>query len=119
MMENGTSFFIHHLLFNSAFHYKNMDPINRDEVQKALVSLSIERTLRAISNATCEEVGNRLYAKYKCYFVDCLEHPEYLKDILDQIFGPSHESIIQSIERFLGELADKKPIAEFLAVIRG
>ncbi|MBI3639512.1 MAG: hypothetical protein HY223_04265 [Thaumarchaeota archaeon] len=85
--------------------------------RKALVSLAIEKALLEIGNAALEEVGNSLYSKYRCYFIDCLEHPEYLKDVLNQIFGLSHDSIIQSIEKNLGDLAHQKPITEFLVAI--
>ena len=37
-------------------------------VKDALISLSIERSLSEISEAVCENVGNKLYKKYKCYF---------------------------------------------------
>lgn len=95
-----------------------MAPLSSGDAQKALVSLAIEKALLEIGNAALEEVGNRLYAKYKCYFIDCLEHPDYLKDTLDEMFGLCHDSIIQSIERYLAEFVHEKPITKFLAVIR-
>jgi phage regulator Rha-like protein len=49
--------------------------------------------------------------------MDCLEHPEYLKDVLNQVFGRSHDSIIKSIEKNLAEFANQRPIAEFLAAM--
>lgn len=87
--------------------------IESGDVRKALISLAIENALLEVSNATLEEVGNRLYAKYHSYFMDCLEHPEYLNDILNQVFGPSHESIIKSIKKNLDAFADQKPIQNF------
>ena len=94
-----------------------MVDISSHDARKALVSLAIEKSLLEVGNATLIEVGNILYSKYQCYFIDCLEHPEYLKDVLNQIFGPSHHSIIQSIEKNLGEFAHQEPITEFLIAI--
>ena len=95
-----------------------MADVESGDIRKALVSLAIESALLEVSSATLEEVGNRLYAKHHSYFMDCLEHPEYLNDILSQMFGPSHESIIQSIKKSLEAFIDQKPIAEFLTSIR-
>lgn len=83
-------------------------------VTSALVSLAIERSLSEISDAICEDVGNNLYKKYKCYFYNCLEHPDYLIDVLKQVFGDGYISIVISINKRLEEFSYQKPIKEFL-----
>mgnify|MGYP001595761802 CR=1 FL=1 len=84
------------------------------EVTSALVSLAIERSLSEISDVVCENVGNTLYKKYKCYFYNCLEHPDYLVDILKQMFGDGYISIVNSINKRLEEFSYQEPIKEFL-----
>ncbi|MFB5628018.1 MAG: hypothetical protein ACE5R5_07460, partial [Nitrosarchaeum sp.] len=64
------------------------------KITSALISVTISQALYEISEALHEDVGNKLYKKYKCYFHDCLEHPDYLVDILQQIFGDGYISII-------------------------
>jgi hypothetical protein len=86
-------------------------------VKDALVSLSIERSLSEISEAVCENVGNKLYKKYKCYFHDCLEHPDYLVDVLKQVFGDGYISIVNNINKKLEEFSYQDQIKEFLLVI--
>ncbi len=83
-------------------------------VTGALVSVTISQSLYEISKAVHDEVGNALYKKYNCYFHDCLDHPEYLVDIIQQIFGDGHISIIHNINKKLEEFSYQKPINEFL-----
>ena len=86
-------------------------------VTSALVSIAIEQSLHEISEAVRDDVGNALYKKHKCYFHNCLEHPDYLVDILQQIFGDGHISIVNSINKRLEEFSYQKPIKEFLLKI--
>lgn len=88
-----------------------------DNGKKALVSFVITDILLKISPSTIDEVGNRLYVKYKCYFSDCLEHPEYLKDILREIFGNGSTAVIKTIGEHLAEFEDQQHISNFLFVI--
>ncbi|GBL41618.1 hypothetical protein EMGBD3_09860 [Nitrosarchaeum sp.] len=86
-------------------------------VKDALVSLAIERSLSEISEAVCENVGNKLYKKYECYFHDCLQHPDYLVDVLKQVFGDGYLSIVNNINKKLEEFSYQDQIKEFLLVI--
>lgn len=83
-------------------------------VTSALVSVTIGQSLYEISEIVHDDVGNALYKKYKCYFHDCLEHPDYLVDVLKQVFGDGYLSIIISINKKLEEFSYQKPIKEFL-----
>lgn len=87
------------------------------DAKKALVSFTITETLLEISPTATNEAGDRLYAKYGCYFSDCLEHPEYLKDILYEIFGEGSSSVIKIIRSKLEKLEDQQPISNFLSVL--
>lgn len=84
--------------------------------KKAFVSFVITDALLKISPSTNSEVGNRLYAKYQCYFSDCLEHPEYLRDILQEIFGNGSIAVIKTIQEELTEFEDRH-IRNFLFVM--
>ncbi|MFB5604683.1 MAG: hypothetical protein ACE5Q5_04400 [Nitrosarchaeum sp.] len=84
------------------------------KITSALISVTISQALYEISEALHEDVGNALYKKHKCYFHDCLEHPDYLVDILQQIFGDGYISIIDNINKKLEEFSYQKPVKEFL-----
>jgi len=87
---------------------------NSSDVISALVSVAIERSLNDVSNMVCENVGNLLYKKYNSYFYNCLEHPEYLVNILKSEFGDGYLSIVKSINAKLEEFSYQGPIKEFL-----
>lgn len=75
--------------------------------KKAFVSFVITEALLRIGQSANNEVGDRLYAKYRCYFSDCLEHPEYLKDILQEVFGNGSVAVIKIIREELAKFEDK------------
>ncbi len=83
-------------------------------VTSALVSVTISQSLYEISEAVHDDVGNALYKKYNAYFDNCLEHPEYLIDILQNIFGDGYISIVNNINKRLEEFSYQKPINKFL-----
>lgn len=88
-----------------------------DRTKAALVSFVIEKSLLKISNAAPQQVGDRLYAEYGCYFSDCLMHAEYLKAVLEEIFGNGSTAIINAIRESLADFEDQHPISDFLQVI--
>lgn len=85
-----------------------------DMAKKALVVFTITQSLLKISQSAADEVGSRLYAKYGCYFSDCLEHPEYLNNVLTEIFGNSAAIIVNKIRQNLAEVEDQQPISNFI-----
>ncbi len=61
----------------------------------------------------------RISKKYKCYFHDCLEHPDYLVDVLKQVFGDGYISIVNNINKKLEEFSYQDQIKEFLLGLAG
>ena len=79
--------------------------------------MAIERALLEIGTPALVHVGNKLYEKYQCHFTDCLEHPEYLIDILKERYANSYAIILESIDKDLEEFTDSSPIANFIVKI--
>jgi len=92
---------------------------NNNQVKKALVSLAIETTLLEIGKPTYDEVSHKLFKDYKCYLPDCYEHPEYLKTILKDLYGPSSAVIVNSIKNQLEEFETQTGIDIFIVGISG
>lgn len=90
---------------------------SQENVRKALISFVVERVLLDVGKLALDDVGDRLYKKHQCYFSDCYEHPEYLKEILYEIFGDGCHSITAKIQKRLADLQEEKPIAGFLKVL--
>jgi hypothetical protein len=90
---------------------------SQENIRKALISFVIERVLLDVGKLALDDVGDRLYKKYQCYFSDCYEHPEYLKEILYEIFGDGYRSITTKIQKRLADLQEEEPIIGFLKVL--
>ena len=80
--------------------------INVDDGKNTLVRFVTTEALLKISVSTINVV-NRLYAKYYCYFSYCLEHPKYLIDVLQELFGNGSTAVIKTIREHLAELRIK------------
>jgi hypothetical protein len=93
--------------------------ISSREARKALIALAIETVLLKMGKPAYDQVIKNLYKEYHCYLPDCYEHPEYLKRILQDLFGRSSINIVESIKKYLGEYAEQKGIDAFITVISG
>jgi len=90
---------------------------NNNLAKKALVTLSMEKTLLDIGKETYDQVAHELYDRYHCYLPDCYEHPEYLSEILKQLDGNAGKIAVESIRKQLEQFSYHEPIARFLEVI--
>lgn len=90
-----------------------------NQAKKALVSLSIEKVLLTLGKRVLDEVNSRLYENYHCYIPDCFDNPEYLKKVLQDLYGKASLNIIQSIKKELEEFTEQKGIDNFITIISG
>jgi len=87
------------------------------EIKKALLTISIEEALLEIGRPVLDAVAHSLCVNYKCFIPDCLDHPEYLKQVLQELYGNGCSNIIKSIHKHLDEYASMQQIEEFLISI--
>lgn len=90
---------------------------NNNIVKKALVSLVIETTLLEIGKETYDKVVYDLYKKHRCYLPDCYEHPEYLNEILKELYGNAHNVVVEKIKKQLEEYSSHESIANFVKIL--
>ena len=86
----------------------------RDQARKMLVGLAIEKTLLEISKSCLDKFEGMLYERHRCAVLDCYEHPEYLSEIVKELFGNSYMEVIKSVEKYLNEFSYQYPIEQFL-----
>ena len=91
--------------------------LDKEQLRKALVSLSVERALLKIGKPVYEKVVKQLSKEYNCYLPDCYEHPEYLNKVLKKIFGDSYITIVEDIKKELDDQIMERPIEIFIRVI--
>ena len=87
------------------------------EAKKALVVLAIEKTLLEVGRPTYDEVLSKLNKDYHCYLSDCYENPEYLSNVLKELYGQSRLAMIASIRKYLAEMNSQEDIANFIIKI--
>ena len=78
--------------------------------------MAVEDALNDMGKPTLELVTTMLTREYKCTVSDCLEHPQYLKNVLNKIFGYADIAVITKIQKNLGEFGMERPVEEFLKV---
>jgi len=91
-------------------------PGNSD-VYKSVVTVSVEKALLEIGKFELDSVVYRLKENYNCEISDCLDHPEYLKEILCELFGNSHEVVLKSINESFKKTSMEPPLVNFLTVL--
>lgn len=89
-----------------------------DQIKKALITISVEQALLEMGTPVLDEVARALYDNYKCHIPDCADHPEYLKEVLKELYGKSYSNITKLIHKQLNEFASQQPIEEFLKALR-
>ncbi|HKU33166.1 MAG TPA: hypothetical protein VJR22_04910 [Candidatus Nitrosotalea sp.] len=86
-----------------------------ERLEKTLVGLVIEQTLLHIGKPTFDKVETLLQERYQCTLADSCDNPQYLRKILEEVFGKSYTEIINSIEKRLIEFRQEPTIEEFIA----
>ena len=86
-------------------------------IRKALVTLATQRVLLKMGKPVLNEVTRRLYLEYKCYIPDCHDHPEFLKAILKDLYGASHVSLVESINKELEDFTHHESIRRFADIL--
>lgn len=77
--------------------------------------MAIERTLlKTGGTPLLDEVNSRLYKKFNSSISECYEHPEYLKKILQEIFGEAHNEITKTIVKELTAFNYDDKIVQFI-----
>ena len=87
------------------------------EIKRSLLTISVRQSLLEIGKPVLDEVERALYSNYKCYIPDCIDNPEYLKQILQDLYGNASLNVIESIHKHLDEYDSIQSIKEFLTVI--
>ena len=89
-----------------------------NNAKKALLSFAVENTLLKIGRPEYEKVISKLEKEYHCYIPDCHENPEFLKRVLQDIYGNSYDAILDEIRTELGEFASQKYFEDFLQALQ-
>lgn len=79
--------------------------INDSNIKRLLVSIAVEKSLIEVNPNLDTKVVDTLHEKYNVGISDTYDHPEYLRDILKEIYGNACIVIINSIKKKLDEFS--------------
>jgi hypothetical protein len=88
-----------------------------NNAKKALLAFAVESVLLKMGKPEYERVVYKLENDYNCYIPDCHENPEFLKRILQDIYGNSYDAILDKIRTELGEFVSQKYFEDFLQIL--
>ena len=87
----------------------------REQHRIALISC-IEIVLMRRGNTEYNLVVAKLESLYHCAIRDCY-NPEYLRNVLKEVYNKRYYSIINEIKLELGDLAEEEDVSDFLKVM--
>ena len=87
------------------------------QIKKALIALTIERVLLEMGKPVLDAFTKKLYKNYNCYVPDCSDHPEYLIQVLKEMYGNSYKTIVSPMIDDLKEFSHQKFISNFIKII--
>lgn len=105
------------ILLNTDTKEVSIPSSKNHERNKDLMVSIIDLALVKIGGAAFDQVRDRLYTKYHCFVTDCYEHPEYLKDVLMEIFGDCSKVVIESIKNDFRKISPDPGIEPFLKIM--
>ena len=90
---------------------------SEDLMKKTMVTLALKNTLLELGVQEYDKVMSLLQKDYNSTLEDCYENPEYLKQILKDLFGDSYEDILSSLNENMKDISTQKDIKDFLQVL--
>jgi hypothetical protein len=85
-----------------------------DHTKKVFVDIAIQKALLDSGSVTLEKVNNQLFEIYHSSISECYDNPEYLREVLKEVFGKSYPKIIDVIKTQLQSVSYNKQVEEFL-----
>jgi hypothetical protein len=82
----------------------------------ALISY-VELVLMRRGDVNYHLVLAKLDSLYDCKITDCYDHPEYLKEVLKDVYKEEYHSLVSQIRSYLGELEDDPEIIAFFNIM--
>ncbi|MFB5622049.1 MAG: response regulator, partial [Candidatus Nitrosomaritimum yanchengensis] len=70
---------------------------SENQMKKTMVTLALKNTLLELGIQEYDKVVSLLQKEHSCTLEDCFENPEYLRNILKDLFGDSYPDILNSL----------------------
>ena len=94
-----------------------MSDDNERNIRKVMRSVSVYMALLDLGMTDFEKIRQKLRDYHNTTISGCYNHPEYLKQVLEELYGNKSVEIIKSIRRYFGKEAEVESINSFLEVL--
>lgn len=88
---------------------------SEQRMKKTMVTLALKNTLLQLGVQELDKVVDLLQKDYNCTLEDCYEYPQYLKQVLQDLFGNSYRDyILSSLTENMRDIMSQQSIKDFL-----
>ncbi len=88
-----------------------------EKMQKTLVTLAVKNTLLELGMEEFDKVMTMLQKDFNATLDDCYENPEYLKQVLEDLYGDSYQDILNSLKANMKEISMKSFSTDFMQAL--
>jgi len=90
---------------------------SENKMKKTMVTLALKNTLLELGIQEYDKIVSLLHKDYSCTLEDCYENPEYLRNILKDLFGDSYPDILNSLTENMKDILSQQSVKDFLQVL--
>ncbi|MBA4453018.1 MAG: response regulator [Candidatus Nitrosomaritimum aestuariumsis] len=90
---------------------------SENQMKKTMVTLALKNTLLELGIQEYDKVISLLQKDHSCTLEDCFENPEYLRNILKDLFGESYPDILNSLSENMKSIISQQEVKEFFQVL--
>jgi len=90
---------------------------SENHMKKIMVTLAIKNTLLELGIHEYDKIVSLLQKEHSCTLEDCYENPEYLRNILKDLFGDSYPDILNSLSENMKEILTHQTVKDFFQVL--
>lgn len=90
---------------------------SENQMKKTMVTLALKNTLLELGIQEYDKVVSLLQKEHSCTLEDCFENPEYLRNILKDLFGDSYPDILNSLSENMKSIKSQESVKDFLQAL--
>jgi two-component system chemotaxis response regulator CheY/two-component system response regulator (stage 0 sporulation protein A) len=90
---------------------------SENQMKKTMVTLALKNTLLELGIQEYDKIVSMLQKDYTCTLEDCYENPEYLRNILKDLFGDSYPDILNSLSENMKDIMSQQSVKDFLQIL--
>jgi hypothetical protein len=93
--------------------------LHEDErnIRRVMRCVAVYMALLDLGMKDFEKIRQKLYDYYGRTIADCYNHPEYLREVLEELYGNKSNEIVKSIRKYFGKEIENESVSDFLEVL--